>query len=90
MAAIDQAVFGGLTLDLSFGIGEHFECLADDRPASSPGMCVSELRFGGVKLRADGATLCIDMAVAPADPFDRDLVAPEIREHAGGRRRNPG
>src|SRR5579859_7963672 len=32
---------------------------------SSPGIWVSELRFGGVKLNAGEATLCIDMAGAP-------------------------
>jgi hypothetical protein len=35
---------------------------------SSPGICVSELRFGGVKLIAGEATCCIDMAIAPVDP----------------------
>ena len=32
---------------------------------SSPGICVSELRFGGVRLIAGETTLCIDMAMAP-------------------------
>src|SRR3979411_3316283 len=32
---------------------------------SSPGMCVSELRFGGVRAIGGEATLCIDMTVAP-------------------------
>src|SRR5204863_554535 len=35
---------------------------------SSPGMWVSELRFGGVRVIAGEATLCIDMAVAPLIP----------------------
>jgi hypothetical protein len=33
MAAIDQAVFGGVAFNVAFGIGENFEGLADDRPA---------------------------------------------------------
>src|SRR5262249_23576081 len=32
---------------------------------SSPGICVSVLRFGGVKVNAGEAILCIDMADAP-------------------------
>jgi hypothetical protein len=32
-------------------------------------MCVSELRFGGVKVIAGGATLCINMAIAPAGRY---------------------
>jgi hypothetical protein len=35
---------------------------------SSPGMWVSELRFGGVKVNAGETAVCIDMAVAPAGP----------------------
>jgi hypothetical protein len=35
---------------------------------SSPGICVSELRFGGVKVIAGAATVCVDMAVAPDRP----------------------
>ena len=33
MAAIDQAVFPGLPFDLPLGVGEHFQRLADQRPA---------------------------------------------------------
>ena len=33
MAAIDQAVFCGLPFDLSLGVGEHLQRLADQRPA---------------------------------------------------------
>jgi hypothetical protein len=32
---------------------------------SSPGICVSEFRFGGVKVITGEATLCIDKAIAP-------------------------
>jgi hypothetical protein len=28
-------------------------------------MCVSELRFGGVKVNAGKTTFCIDIAIAP-------------------------
>src|SRR3984893_14148990 len=35
---------------------------------SSPGICVSVLRFGGLKLIAGEATCCIVMAIAPVDP----------------------
>jgi len=38
---------------------------------SSPGICVSELRFGGEKVIAGAATVCLDMAVAP-DGSGRD------------------
>ena len=33
MAAIDQPVFGGLPLDLSLGVGQYLQRLADQRPA---------------------------------------------------------
>ena len=42
---------------------------------SSPGICVSELRFGGVKLIAGEATLCIDMAVAPVAPRNSQILS---------------
>src|SRR5882724_11285889 len=32
---------------------------------SSPGICASELRLGGVSVIAGEATLCMDMAIAP-------------------------
>src|SRR6185437_4069957 len=35
---------------------------------SSPGICVSVLRFGGVKLIAGEAAVCIDIAVTPKGP----------------------
>ncbi|MGY4599978.1 hypothetical protein ACVWXL_007724 [Bradyrhizobium sp. GM22.5] len=33
MRAIDEAVFGAVRLDMPFGVREHLEGLADDRPA---------------------------------------------------------
>jgi hypothetical protein len=47
---------------------------------SSPGICVSELRFGGVKAIAGEATVCIDIAVAPVDP-DCDVQDHIARVH---------
>jgi len=76
MAAIDQPVFGGLSFDLPFGVGQHFKRLPISGQPSSPGICVSELRFGGVKVTVGEATLCIDMAIAPVSG-DRDFVTAE-------------
>jgi hypothetical protein len=38
---------------------------------SSPGMWVSELRLGAVKLIAGEITFCVDMAGAPSVAIDR-------------------
>src|ERR1035437_8357541 len=46
MAAIDQSVFGGLPLDLSFGIGQHFERLADQGPALVAGNMRQRIALG--------------------------------------------
>src|SRR5262249_32241680 len=59
---------------------------------SSPGICVSELRFGAVKPTAGEATCCIDMEMAPgvgriAIPFC-PLPAKAGRCHAAKLRRS--
>src|SRR5580692_6588834 len=51
---------------------------------SSPGICVSELRFGAVKPVAGEATFCIDMAVAPGlDEWQSIACCPPTAKASG-------
>src|SRR5258708_17876133 len=72
MAAIDQPVFGGLPLDLSFGIGEHVQRLADQRPALVAGNMLQRIalwrreadRWRGHTLHRHGRCSGLSLAVS--------------------------
>ena len=64
-AAGNQPVFCRHPFDFTFRVCKDRSVRPTIGQPSSPGMCASELRWGGFSVIAAEATLCIDMAIAP-------------------------